>query len=235
MTPGGTHPYEKWPAIGMPPVRGPEPLYGRILAERAEKAPTRQQLVLTADDEAVFLAAREDEQDQVAAEFDGIVIDGDDEPLPRRVPGATLPGRMATRVACEPPSLEDMARVNDALRRKFADEAKLPPVPDTPAALLATTPAPEPEPEGWREWLAEMAWGAARHAEPPGKDICAWCRESIADWCDPCADAIELAAALDALHDEILAAPDMATALRLMTESATWRTTHGETAITEQG
>jgi hypothetical protein len=206
MTPSGTDPYEKWPAIGLPPVRGPEPLYGRI---RAEKAPTRQQPALTPEAEAGFLRDREEEE------------------LPRRVPGATLRAKGAAGVIWQPPPLEDMTATRDALRRKLADAAIVPEIPDTPAELLAM-PAPEQEPEGWREWLAAMAWGAARHAEPPGRNICAWCRESIAGWCDPCADSIELAAALDALHDEILTAPDLATAQRLMVESASWRTTHGE-------
>jgi hypothetical protein len=202
MTPRGTDPYEKWPAIGMPAVRGPEPLYGRILAE---KAPTRQQLALTPEAEQLLL-------DRAKARAAG--------------------ERHRALVTSPPPGL--LERMLGGLRRLAADEAIVPEIPDTPAQLLG-----EPEPEGWlaeRQWLADMAYGAARWTEPPVPSGCGACRDSLASWCDRCADAIEAAAALDRLHDAILTAPDMATAQRLMAESAQWRTTHGETtAITEEG
>jgi hypothetical protein len=191
MTPGGTDPYEKWPAIGMPAVRGPEPLYGRILAE---KAPTRQQMALTPEAEQLLL-------DRAQARAAG--------------------ERHRALVASPPPGL--LERMLGGLRRLAADEAVLPPVPDTPAELLGK-PGPDPEPEGWRQWLADMAYAAARWIEPPVPAGCGACRDSLATWCERCADAIEAAAALDRLHDEITTAPDMATALRLMAESAAWRT-----------
>jgi hypothetical protein len=202
MTPRGTDPYEKWPAIGMPPVRGPELLYGRV---RAEKAPTRQQLALTPEAEALEL---------------------------ERARARAAGERHRSLVKSPPPGL--LERMLGGLQRLPVDEAIVPEIPDTPAELLAM-PAPEPEPQGWREWLAAMAYGAARWTEPPVPSGCGACRDSLASWCGRCADAIEAAAALDRLHDEIIAAPDMATALRLMAESATWRTTHGETAVMGEG
>jgi len=96
-----------------------------------------------------------------------------------------------------------------------------------PVIGITPDPHPEPEPGSWRPWLAGMAYAGARWAEPLGPQVCAWCRESLAGLCEPCADAAETAAALDALHDRILAAESIDAALALIRESAAWQTTTG--------
>jgi hypothetical protein len=96
-----------------------------------------------------------------------------------------------------------------------------------PQPVAGIAPEPEPEPGTWRPWLAGMAYAAARWADPPGPQVCAWCRESLAGLCEPCADAAEVAAAMDALHDRILSAATVTEALAMVGDSAAWQATTG--------